>query len=181
MNRKLLFLRIFSILLLIATLGIFIWEIEHTLSTPSQDDIFGHTGTVFFSIIIVLPILIGQWEFYRGMKYLLTDTVRTKEKTICKWLCTVLSGVMLAVAAVVYLFFLDDVYLCYLYMWWTVYIIVIVHLATSVHCNIEALRDEENTGAKAVLIIKLICKILALIPFCFVSFVELMHILTILD
>ena len=181
MNRKLLILRICSILLLIVTLGIFIWEVDRALSIPSRDDIFGHTGDVFIAVVIAIPILLAQWELYSGLHYFLSDTIRTTEKTVCKLAYTILSGLMLAVCAVVYLFFLSYAHLCFLYSVATVCIIVAIHLLVSISHTSKALRAEDHPGKIAVLIITLICKVLILFPFALMGFTELMEVLTTLS
>lgn len=181
MNRKLLILRICALLLLIATLAVFAWEVDRTLSTPSQDDIFGHTGDVFVAVIILLPILYVQWELYSGLHYFLSDAVRTTEKTACKLGYTILSGAMLAVCAVVYLFLLEYAYLCFVYIVATICILATIRLAVSISHTQKALRLEDHPGKIALLIFTLILKVLILLPCALMGFTELMKLLTLLS
>jgi len=181
MNRKLLALRICSILLLIATLGIFIWEVKRMLATPSQDDILGHAGDFFIAVVLLILILFAQWELYSGLHYFLSDAIRTTEKTVCKLAYAILSGSMLVVSAIVYLFFLSYAHLCFMHIIALVCIIVAIHLLVSISHTSKALRAEDHPGKIAVLIITLICKVLILFPFALMGFAELMQLLTTLS
>lgn len=108
MNRKLLYLRIFSVVLMIATWGIFAWELDRILSLPPTDDIFGHAGIRFFSGIFLFLSYLLQWELYGGLKYFLSGEEGTDFKNISKGIAVLCSGVVLAISAVSYLLFRQE-------------------------------------------------------------------------
>ena len=117
MKRKLLILRICFVLLLIATLGIFVWEVQRELSTPTQDDILGPGVSTFIASLFLLISAWIQWECYRSLKYFLTEEVRTTAKTISNAVALGFSGLELVIAAAAYLVFFDirsDAYTFYL-------------------------------------------------------------------
>ena len=180
MKRNLLILRIFCAVLLLATLGIFVWETARTLATPSQDDIFGHAGTVFVTVLIALPILIGEWEFYRGMNYFLDDSTRTKANAVSNAIAVGLSGLMLAISGVTYLFFMEKAILCVYYMWLTGGLLVFNRLATSV-CIAWNAPEEESVADKIWRIFKIVVQILILIPVGFGCFIGLLFVFTMLE
>ena len=177
MNRKLLFLRIFTILLLIATLGIYIWEVERTLATPSQDDIFGHTGTVFIMGIILLAILMTLWEFYRSLKYFLADGTRTKVKTVSNGIAVALSGLMLVISALTYLFFPKQEVVCIYYIWWTTGVLVCNRLIAGI-CIEHNTPWDDNIWVNLPRIAKNILRYVLLIPLGFGCVVELVNLLS---
>ena len=177
MNRKLLFLRIFSLLLLIATLGIFIWEVNRTLSTPSQDDIFGHTGDVFIMGIILLAVLVGQWELFRSLKYFLGYGMRIKVKTLSNTIAFGLSGLALAISALTYLFFPKHEAVCINYMWWTAGILVCTRLVEGI-CIERSTPWDDNSWINLFRILKNVLRYVLLIPLGFGCLMELVNLLS---
>lgn len=178
MKRKVLILWIFSMLLLIATLCIWHWEVQRELSTPTQDDIFGHTGAVLVMGIVLLAVLVGQWEFYRGLKYFFADTARTDVKNVSNAIAVGLSALMLGISAVTYLFFMERAVLCVYYMLLTGGLLVCNRLVTSIYIAWNVLDEAESAGAKAWRIVNIAIRFLILIPVGFGCFVGLLYLFT---
>ncbi len=177
MNRKVLYLRIFFILLLIATVGISIWEVERMLATPSQDDIFGHTGTVFIMGIILLAILVTQWEFYRSLKYFLADGTRIKVKTVSNVIAVGLSGLMLVISALTYLFFPKQDADCIYYIWWTAGVLVCNRLIAGIYIEHNTPWDDK-IWINLLRIVKNVLRYVILIPLGFGCLMELVQLLS---
>ena len=182
MKRKVLFLGIFSVLLLIGTLGICYWEVQRTLAMPTQDDIFGHTGAVFIMGIIFLMICVVQWELYRSLKYFLSDGTRIEAKNVSNGISLVLSAFILAISAVIYLFSVDEsrwkefgVYATQL----TVGLLICNRLATGIYIERNTPWDE-NRWVNLMRTVKNVFRYVILIPAGFISFVGLTLVLTIL-
>lgn len=176
MKRNLLILRIFCTALLLASLGICAWEIMRIFDGPPG--FFGYRADVLVSIIIVLPIYISQWEFYRGMNYFLTDSVRTKEKNVSNGLAVGLSALMLAISAATYLFFMERAGLCMYYMLLTGGLLVCNRLVTSIYIAWNAPEEPESTVEKAWRIVNIALRFLILIPVGFGCFVGTLYLLT---
>ena len=177
MNRKVLYLRIFTILLLIATVGIFVWEVERMLATPSQDDIFGHTGTVFIMGIILLAVLVGQLELFRSLKYFLTDEMRTKVKTVSNAIAFGLSGLALVISALTYLFFPKQEAIYIYYIWWTAGILVCTRLVEGI-CIERSTPWDDNNWINLFRILKNVLRYVLLIPLGFGCLMELVQLLS---
>ena len=177
MNRKVLYLRIFFVLLLIATLGICYWEVERTLSVPSHDDIFGHTGDVFIMGIILLAVLVGQWEFYRSLKYFFADGTRTKVKTVSNAIAAGLGGLMLVISALTYLFFPNQEAICIYYIWWTAAVLVCKRLAEGIYIERYTPWDD-NRWINLIRIVKNVLRYVLLIPVGFGCLMEFVNLLS---
>ena len=108
MKQRLLILRICFALLLIATLGICIWEAYESLEEAAQEQMI--TNPSFAMSVALFIWLISawiQWECYRSLKYFLTAETRTTAKTISNAVALGFSGLELVIAAAAYLVFTD--------------------------------------------------------------------------
>ena len=175
MNRKLLILRVSFVLSLVATLGVWCWEVQREFATPTQDDIFGHTGAVFIMGIILLAVLLEQWEFYRSLKFFLTDTERTNAKNVSNAIAVGFSGLALVISVVTYLFIPNPKAICVYYIWWTAGVLICNRLATGIY--IERNTPWDDSGwINFIRIVKNVLRYVILIPLVFGCLIELFQL-----
>ena len=179
MKRKKLILNISFALILIATVCIFLWEVRKELATPSQDDIFGHTGTVFVMGVILVSFVVMQWELYRSLKYFLAYEARTKAENVSNALAAGLCGIFLVISTTTYSFFPNRAVQWFYYTLWTTGVLICNRLATGIYIERNTPWDD-NKWCNLWRIVKNVLRYVILIPLGFGCFIELVNLLSML-